>query len=307
MRILFVALTIWMFGSPVLGQAPPASPMCFESQPKDSIRMQVVVRVSTRDTAAKVPAEFLNNVAQEISTRIKVPNNLALSVFGMAGYADNQPVKSGTNELEPRDKCISIKTNPGLSAAAYFWVRRNQSKIPEPVIINTSLNPNVEDFLVYAFQSVSESGTLPRYPDSIKSDSFSAKLNLMLLRKDDLTKDSVRKERWISTGIELTLPQYTMNTVEVKNQRKGRYPINAQRDGVEGTAVLSYVIDENGKVVPYTIDMVWVDHMDFLKEAVSILYESTYTPASINGCPVKSVAVQPVVFKLDYGKRGKKR
>lgn len=95
-----------------------------------------------------------------------------------------------------------------------------------------------------------------------------------------------------------------------------QYPQDLVQRGFEGTFVLQFVIDEHGNVVPTTIALVRSDikrpsdlhHVDrfgqepqlgdFVRAVLPAARGDHYIPATIDGCPVKSLAERPFVFKV---------
>jgi protein TonB len=79
-------------------------------------------------------------------------------------------------------------------------------------------------------------------------------------------------------------------------QQRVRYPDAARRAGIEGTAFVQFVIDEQGNVV----DPVCVRDPGggTCEEAVRVVRASTFTPGRQRGQPVKVRFSLPVKFRL---------
>lgn len=74
------------------------------------------------------------------------------------------------------------------------------------------------------------------------------------------------------------------------------YPEKAKEMEIEGRVVLRVLVNEAGKVVAVRIDKGLGGGCD--EAAVKAAFDVLYKPAILNGKPVKSSAVLPVIFKL---------
>jgi TonB family protein len=84
-------------------------------------------------------------------------------------------------------------------------------------------------------------------------------------------------------------------------QQKIRYPVKAAEAGIEGQVVVSFIINEKGKLINPKI----VRHLDPLldKEALRVISSSpTWTPGVQSGKAVSVQLTMPVVFKLKQDK-----
>ena len=86
------------------------------------------------------------------------------------------------------------------------------------------------------------------------------------------------------------LMQWMKNTV--------RYPQQAAMNGVQGTVLVKFVVDKEGKVVDATIARSIDTELD--NEALRVVNEMPqWTPAELNGEPVASEYTFPVAFRLN--------
>lgn len=78
-----------------------------------------------------------------------------------------------------------------------------------------------------------------------------------------------------------------------------RYPPKAVRKNIQGTVVVQFIIDKEGKVS----DVEAIEGPQLLKEEGVRLIKASgkWIPAQQNGKPVKSYKKQPFLFKLDKG------
>ncbi len=75
-----------------------------------------------------------------------------------------------------------------------------------------------------------------------------------------------------------------------------RYPLEMRRQKISGEVVVSYVVDEKGRVRDVTV--VRSSHKEFEEAAVECVEKWTYTPALEDGKPVETRMRMPIVFNL---------
>ena len=67
--------------------------------------------------------------------------------------------------------------------------------------------------------------------------------------------------------------------------------------GIAGEAVVSFIIDANGRVEPQTIRMVSFSHPEFIVATIAGVKKLRFAPARMNGSPVRVRAVLPVYWR----------
>lgn len=86
----------------------------------------------------------------------------------------------------------------------------------------------------------------------------------------------------------VTVPVFELSTMPAFRQRvKPDYPESLKNEEREGEAVLSAVIDEQGRVTEVTV--IRATHPKFAQAAVAALKRSRFTPATRNGSAVATV------------------
>lgn len=75
------------------------------------------------------------------------------------------------------------------------------------------------------------------------------------------------------------------------------YPAALQRAGVTGTVQVQFVVDQTGKVDPTTVQVVGQANADLAAAAKGVVPEIKFKPGQLNGQPVKSVVLLPIVYK----------
>ena len=76
-----------------------------------------------------------------------------------------------------------------------------------------------------------------------------------------------------------------------------RYPADMQRDKVEGTVVLLFVLDERGRVKEVKAEK--SSHPSFERPALEAARQWTFEPAVKDGQPVRARMRQPLRFRLN--------
>ena len=79
-----------------------------------------------------------------------------------------------------------------------------------------------------------------------------------------------------------------------------RYPFEMQRQGISGTVVLNFIVDEKGNVRdPYEVSS---SHREFVKPAMDAIVKWRFTPGMKNGKAVTTRMQLPVAFKIQEDK-----
>lgn len=96
---------------------------------------------------------------------------------------------------------------------------------------------------------------------------------------------------------------YTEDIVEKtawpeRDNPRPRYPPSLQREGVEGSFVVEFVVDSTGKVDGKTLNFPSNTHPAFLSAVKDALLHSRYFPAEIAGLRVRQLVHQQFTFVL---------
>ncbi|HKW46687.1 MAG TPA: energy transducer TonB [Gemmatimonadaceae bacterium] len=96
---------------------------------------------------------------------------------------------------------------------------------------------------------------------------------------------------------------YTAEIVEKiawpeKGNPKPRYPEDLQRQGVEGSFVVQFVVDSTGRVDEKTLNFPSSTHPSFLRAVKYALLHSRYFPAELAGMHVRQLVQQQFSFVL---------
>jgi TonB family protein len=77
-----------------------------------------------------------------------------------------------------------------------------------------------------------------------------------------------------------------------------RYPTMLYQAGIEGEVVVEFVIDEDGRPVDRSINIVTSTNRGFLSAAREYVKRSKFRPGRHQGNPVRTVVQQPIAFHL---------
>ena len=75
------------------------------------------------------------------------------------------------------------------------------------------------------------------------------------------------------------------------------YPPALQRAGITGTVQVQFIVDQMGKVEPTSIQIVSSTLPALSEAAKGIVSEIRFKPGQLNGQPVKSAVILPIVYK----------
>lgn len=81
--------------------------------------------------------------------------------------------------------------------------------------------------------------------------------------------------------------------------RPPRYPESLRSAGVQGTAVLRFVVDTLGRVERGSVEVLRTDHPLFAAAARAAVEAVRFRPAEVAGRPVRQLVGQPFAFTLD--------
>jgi periplasmic protein TonB len=96
--------------------------------------------------------------------------------------------------------------------------------------------------------------------------------------------------------VKFKAPDENQRPPQLKTPLKLRYPMAMKRRGIEGTAMVSFVVDEKGR--PRDIVVTEATNAEFAEAATEAISNLRYEPAVKDGKPVKTNMQQPVIFNL---------
>ncbi|MFL5575522.1 MAG: energy transducer TonB [Gemmatimonadaceae bacterium] len=76
------------------------------------------------------------------------------------------------------------------------------------------------------------------------------------------------------------------------------YPRAAIQGLVESDVLVQFIVDESGRVAPGTVHVERAEYREFVQAVLDVLPQYRFTPAELNGCPVKSLVQLPFEFRM---------
>ena len=77
-----------------------------------------------------------------------------------------------------------------------------------------------------------------------------------------------------------------------------RFPESLRRTGEDGWAIMGFIIDERGRAIDRSVEVLCQSHLAFGWEARTVVRRSRFTPAIINGVPTMVWVIQSVNFSI---------
>lgn len=152
-----------------------------------------------------------------------------------------------------------------------------------------SINPTLEASLAQAIRSITRDDYLPP-PDGVHN----LRIHITLYT----TSTPMPDQQGFFTVL---LPVYTLEKEVVRDYlARPEYPPVAQRNGVEDTVKVTFVVDEHGKMMPETEQITAGRYREFAEAVVESIRRSRFRPALANGCPVKSLVQAPFIFGIKH-------
>lgn len=165
-------------------------------------------------------------------------------------------------------------------------------------------------FLVRAYDAARARGVaLLAWPGGFVFDSVFVRLSLLPDYVGDVPEEAplgktVRKFAVFT----LTEPEWSP-AYPLPNQRPPRYPSENEKNRVEGSVLMQFVVDTSGRADRATIRELWPAdtprlagyaadaHDAFVSSTEAWLREFRFRPARIGSCPVKQIVQLPLAFR----------
>ncbi len=242
----------------------------------DTLLAIVTMSVKPQDRKAKLPADFEGLLVQEFRSRLKMPQNLPLSV--VLGWSPCDSVSH---------KCVGGALMLGSQAYATAHPGGTLSRI---VTVDFALTPTLSDSVRAVLQKLSDEKSVPFFaqPDSIPLD-----ISIHV----EQHSDTVPRYRHL---FRTKIPHYASQFSEAawpKNARGPKYPSIAERSGVSDSVVMTFTILPDGTVAPQSVDVHSGHYTDFIRAVFDRMATMRYVPGRVGNCPVATWQTQAFVFK----------
>jgi hypothetical protein len=77
------------------------------------------------------------------------------------------------------------------------------------------------------------------------------------------------------------------------------YPKTLRSQGVSGCVIAQFVIEADGRVNPATLEVLRASHIEFVQAVRESLPTMHFAPARLGGRPVRQIAQQPFMFRIE--------
>lgn len=238
-----------------------------------------VVHLVPPKPGVAIPDEFASHVAEAIGAHLVLPKPLDLSVYASTDTA------AVTNA--PR----ADQVHPGFSSEFLVTFRKDGS-VRKIEMTQTSLMPRLDDAIGAAINSADSAHDFP----SLNAVTDAATLAVFL--DFDLRPGSLNGGFPV---FHASVPLYSGQRAQQLPGREGvpRYPDELRRSGVQGEARFRFVVDEEGRVAKGTYRILKMTHGNFGQSIVDALPKMRFKAAHIGACPIKQIAEQSFMFRLD--------
>ncbi len=192
----------------------------------------------------------------------------------------------GEWELTP-DKPRGIRGEPrGAEADIQFG---DGGKILRVVWAGRSLSPTVEQEVASAMHRADSSGAWKAMPE-LEGQS----VRLLLTQNYDTTALGIPILRTTVRYLVIEEP------ARVKKPFMPRYPASLQANAIQGHVNTAFIIGVDGMAEPNSLEITGgsARYEEFVESARESVLKTTFTPARVQGCPVRQQVYQRVSFKL---------
>lgn len=98
---------------------------------------------------------------------------------------------------------------------------------------------------------------------------------------------------------ELSTAPHLSSTAAAARLIRSSYPDQLKRAGIGGDVQVEFVIDPQGKVDPSSIQVVMASVPALGEAAKSVVRSLEFSPGKVNGTPVRTRVVLPLVYKIN--------
>jgi TonB family protein len=286
-----LALSLLILAAPIGAQAPKAdSSTCAAVFSRSGTQVDsLVISAEPNHQLEKVPASAARLLATSVATELALPKPIVFP-----------PVAT----LEPESKSKRKGPAPAsqsFSAEAVIMLDGN-GDVASVAIRQTSLEPTLDSLLLAAVRSA------VAFPlaDELRAAARAARGGIVSIRFFSASPTHYEPP---PRSAKPRPPEVVLGAVRVPVFSAGKeplrlsgpfphYPSDLQARGVDGEAVLRFVIGADGKAVPQTVTLVRGDAEQFTAASVVSVLQTTFAPGTVEGCPVAMLVQQPFTFRI---------
>lgn len=249
----------------------------------DSIHVEVELNYQL----AGVPLESAERLAKDVGGAIAFPTPLAIP-----------PVVTTWFE---GDSSLGIRRAAQTFRAEVMLLLDKKGNVARSSLTQSSLVPSIDQALLGAARDVAAVGL----PDEIVHGARKAHGGALFVRvhMSPVTgqPEPPSIDRIAEVGIAaLHVPRFetATDTRWATRPRMPSYPFDMQREGVDGKAVFAFVVGADGKIAPETFTLTRATGRQFVQSALRSFRDARFVPATVEGCPVATLAAQPFTFEI---------
>jgi len=242
----------------------------------DTVVVSLNMRAFPMDGSALAP-EAENLLTTAIASEFIPPRPFRLTVFS-SGAPTTQILRATSAKSGLRSPTVT---------GVYRFQLRDDGTVGDFVVARLSLVPGFDSAVVVAIQAAARDKALPQFEGQLRN--FEVRL----------TTDSLPGGRRISLAEFPRMP--VVDAVAKPDNPLPEYPTEEKQTGVQGNAVLRFIVDRDGEPIPETVMVVRGTTRGFVTAGIATLPKLRFTPATINGCAVAQVIDYPFNFVLPRG------
>jgi TonB family protein len=246
---------------------------CIPPHTPDSLTVVVGAQVTSFDTSVTLPPSFTGLFLQEISNRLRPPTPFVLSTYQGLDSLDGLPT-------------------PGRAYAGAFamFAITVRDKTVKGGLSASSGVPGIDRAFIDAINRVGADSATPPLPAELRKSRVELRLRVFTA-VGVADGDALFRVR---------VPLATLSHPVALKATRGalRYPEELRRENMEGSVLLSFVVDEQGRPLDGSVRLVKATHALFAQAVLGFLPKQRFEPARIGGCPVAQLVQWPFNFSL---------
>lgn len=279
-------------------QAPRDTSACaqlFAAPTRDSVSTRIGLHVFAPEANVELPSDYGAFLADAIRGYLRVPPGIRLNAFAKVDTAVARPPRRRF-ELPPDTFTVTVA--PAIAGAYAMTVLPDGRALDVRVIGGTRVDA-FDSAFVAALRTISDSALMPPvFRDGVPR-AIELRLGIQPMDLGGLNRLRV-------TGYTLD-PLFTMRSPVLHHvleprplagNRPPRYPQRARERGMEGGALMQFVIQPNGSVDLGSIEVLHATDDVFADAVLRVLPSFRFAPFRAGGCALPSLVVMPFDFTL---------
>lgn len=261
----------------------------------DSVSTRIGLHVFAPDASVELPSDYGAYLADAIRAYLRIPPGLRLNAYARV---ETQVVKTPPRRFELPPDTFTVTVAPALAGAYAMTVLPDGRALDVRVIGGTRVDA-FDSAFVAALRVISDSALMP----PVFRDGTPRTLELRVaVQPMDL--GGLNNLRGTDFPLE---PLFTVRGPALRRvldmrplagNRPPRYPERARDRGVQGGALMQFVIQGNGYVDAGSIEVMHATDNVFSDAVLRVLPSFRFAPFRANGCALPSLVLMPFEFTL---------